>query len=199
MPNAPSMDRLTGQLNHLPGIILKLGLSVAGSQKALNLEYVRSLTTLVGLIRATSAPGKPGDAAEMAAIKDVLQAIAPPRYMFTETTLDFSADLAESLDVAGSASLGLGIQAVAISAAVSAGYGYDYRAAARITTRLHAYPVGADAFQKLLDRAKELDASKLALPERSQVEQALWDEVKSLQTALASKAPAAPANPGGGN
>ena len=47
------MDRLTGQLNFLPSIIGKMGLSIAEAQKEFNADYVTNVAKLLGLISRT--------------------------------------------------------------------------------------------------------------------------------------------------
>lgn len=101
LPEIPSMsaDRLTSQLYHLPAIIGRLGLSVANAQRALNADYTENVKELAGVI-GTIVPAATPES--RVAIEALLKQLAPSRYQFTETTLDFSADLSESLDVAGS-------------------------------------------------------------------------------------------------
>jgi len=85
--------------------------------------------------------------AEQTALKDfpeevraLIKALAPSRYQFSETKLDFSADLSQTLNVGGGLSLGVGMAAVSVNASFSLAYGFDYRAATRINTVLHAIP-----------------------------------------------------------
>jgi len=180
------MDRLTGQLYHLPSIIGRLGLSIAAAQKAFNADYVDSVSTLMGLIERTLGEAKDDDdkKAKAEAVMSLLEALAPSRYQFTETTIDFSADLAETFDVAGSAALGFGAKAITVNAAYSMGFGYDYRAAARITSKIHAYPPNAEMAKTLLERAAEIDKQKLDLPELSEVEKKIWDSTAAIYNAL---------------
>ncbi|MEY2631402.1 MAG: hypothetical protein RIR00_56 [Pseudomonadota bacterium] len=113
---------------------------------------------------------------------NLLVQTAPPRYQFSETTFDFSADLTESLKAGVSGGGKLGIGAVAVNAELSVGYGYDYRAAARITCKLHALPVGANMVEALIKRVGEIDQQKLTnLPDATEARK----ELISLQTKLA--------------
>ena len=181
-----------GQLYHLPTIIGSLGISVANAQKELNADYIESVKKLMGLIERTighEVPDESEDAkAERAkkaqAVQQLLESLAPSRYQFTETTLDFSADLAETTDVAVSAGAGFGFHAVTVNAAFSLGYGYDYRAAARVTTKLHALPVGEKMGPALLSRAADIDKAKLSLPQLSKVEKDIWDQTAHIYNAL---------------
>ena len=59
----------------------------------------------------------------------------------------------------------MGTKAVALNAAMAVGFGYDYRAAARITCKLHALPAGKDITSELLTRVGTIDSTPLpALP-----------------------------------
>jgi hypothetical protein len=159
MARKPTMDRLTSQLNFLPGIIGQMGASIANSQKLLNADFMDNVVKLMGLIEHAVAPAAKASEAtpasppatgsgtaagsgpataetdqRLAAIFDIVKALSPSRYQFTQTTLDFSADLAETKDVTASAGLGVGLAAVTVNAGLTLGFGYDYRSAARITT-----------------------------------------------------------------
>lgn len=186
-PN-PQLDRLTGQLYHLPTIVGRLGISIAEAQKELNLDYVNSVARLMALIKDTIG-GK--DAVESAAMEKLLEALAPARYQFTETTIDFSADLSESVRVGAQAGASLGVGAVMVNAAMTLGYAHDYRASARITSVLHARPAGGDPeFPKaLLERKKEIDKQALALPALPAVDANLQDQVGKVYAALTAKKP----------
>ena len=187
MAKKPSMDRLTGQLYHLPFIIGQMGLSIANAQKAFNVDYVENIQKLLGLIDRTlgEPPDNVGpDDPRVAVVKQLIESLAPSRYQFTEATLDFSADLAETLDVAGQAGLGFGTAAITVNAAMSIGYGYDYRAAARITAKLHAMPASPETAKALVARAGEIHKDKLDLPALSTVEKDIWDGVGAVYGSL---------------
>ena len=205
MAEKPAMDRLTGQLYHLPFIIGQMGLSIANAQKAFNVDYVENVSKLMALIERTlghkpaaagggaAGGGGAGGAAagsaaptdeQLAAVKALLEALAPSRYQFTEATLDFSADLAETLDIGAQAGLGFGTPAITVNAAFSLGYGYDYRAAARVTAKMHAIPANAETAKALLARAAEIDKDKLALPQLTKVEKEIWDGVTGIYNSL---------------
>ena len=118
LPEIPQMsaDRLTSQLYHLPAIIGRLGLSVANAQSALNADYTENVKELISIVKEIIPKTKPEARTEM---ESLIKQLAPSRYQFTETTLDFSADLSEAVDVAGSIGLGAGFGAVVINAGVS--------------------------------------------------------------------------------
>jgi len=180
------MDRLTSQLHHLPSIIGRLGISIAEAQKEFNSDYMDNIKTLMGVIKETiGSIGGDGATADekVAVLKSILEALAPSRYQFTETTIEFSADLAETLDVGGSVAVGAGMQAITVNAAFSLGYGYDYRAAARIKSVIHAFN-NPETNKALLQRAKEIDETKITLPERSEVEDEIWGSVKEVFASL---------------
>jgi len=96
---------------------------------------------------------------KLAAVKMLLEAMAPSRYQYTESTLDFSADLAESFDLGVDAAFGAGLSGVTVSAGLALSFGYDYRAAARMTAKIHAIHPNATMTEKLLARAKEVDTN----------------------------------------
>jgi len=173
-------DRLTGQLMHLPRIIRDLGLSIAEAQKALNRDFVGNVGRLLEMIQQ-NLPDRSAQGAD--AMVELLKALAPSRYQFTETTIEFSADLSESREVVAGGAVAVNMRAVAVSAAVSMAYGYDYRAAARIRSVLHAMPVGAALADKLIERAQEIVLDEnfaKALPARTTIDTQLGDGVKAL-------------------
>lgn len=190
-----SMDRLTGQLNFLPAIIGKMGLSIAEAQKEFNADYVTNVAKLVALISRTlpkaqnavdaeSAPQAEDVDQRVTAVWELLKSIAPPRYQFTETTIEFRADLAETKDVNVQAGLGAGMYGVTVNAGLTLGFGYDYRSAAQITAVIHAREAGMSLADALLARAKEIDATQLDLPSLSAVEKDQWDATANIVNAL---------------
>ena len=187
MMTAPVMDRLTGQLYHLPGIIAKLGISVANGQKALNAEYLNSIKMIMSMINETLGGVDAATEAKVGMVKDLLKELAPSRYQFTETTLEFSADLSERKSSQMQAALGGGFAGVTLSVGYAQAFGYDYRAAARITTVLHAIPANEAVFGPLLERAKDIDTTKLELGTKTEIEQETFDGIANITKALASK------------
>ena len=194
-------DRLTGQLYHLPAIVGRLGISIATAQKALNVEYLDSLQRLLRLVKDTvghasvpvdpnSKNDKPEDALA-AGVLALVRELAPSRYQFTETTIDFSADLAETLSKTVAGGIGAGFGAIVVNAAFSRGFRYDYRAAARITSVLHAIPASAELRTALLSRAKEIRDDKLGLPGVKEIDATMTNQVGSIINALfaAAKVP----------
>ena len=180
----PRLDRLTSQLYHLPAIIGRLGVSIAEAQKELNLDYVTNVGRLMEMMKDTL--GKSADPDKQDALRALLEALAPPRFQFTETTIEFSADLSETLRAGAQAGASVGTAALMVNAAFTLGFGYDYRAAARVKSVLHAMPAGGDpGFPKaLLDRAKEVDPGKLGLPDRTDLDKELYDRVSKVYDAL---------------
>ena len=136
---ANQASRLVNDLSYLPAILGRMGLSVAEAQDELNHGYVQAVADLVKLL-AAFVPKSDIPAQLDPQIATLLLQLAPSRYQFSETTFDFSADLAESFNAGASGELRLGTKAVALNAAMAVGFGYDYRAAARITCKLHALP-----------------------------------------------------------
>ena len=173
MPTQAS--RLVNDISYLPAILGRMGLSIAEAQDELNQGYVQAVAELVKLLGGIPKPEatKPGETTPPPPsidpqIATLLLQLAPSRYQFSETTFDFSADLAESFSAAASGALRLGTKAVALNAAMSVGFGYDYRAAARITCKLHALPAGKDITSELLSRLATIDQTPLdKLPDAS--------------------------------
>jgi hypothetical protein len=182
----PAADRLTGQLYHLPEIVGRLGLSIANAQKALNVDYLDDIKRLLEILKSTWNANPDSARADeyRENLQFLLRALAPSRYQFTETTIDFSADLSETMNLAFSASLGAGFGAIVVNAGLSIGFGYDYRAAARITSVLHVIPADKDMTDKLLSRAEALRADKLNLPPRSEVEATYTNQVSDIMNSL---------------
>lgn len=197
MPTQAS--RLVNDISYLPAILGRMGLSIAEAQDELNQGYVQAVAELVKLLGGIPKPEapKPGETTPPPPsidpqIATLLLQLAPSRYQFSETTFDFSADLAESFSAAASGALRLGTKAVALNAAMSVGFGYDYRAAARITCKLHALPAGKDITSELLTRLATIDQTPLdklpdASPARTETTKLLGDLAKSLQQPLAKE------------
>jgi hypothetical protein len=120
-------------------------------------------------------------------VLELIKAIGPSRYQYSETTLKVRIDLSRSLDVTGSLGVGAGFGAVTVNAALTVGYAYDYQAAAECTTVLHAVPTNETVLVALLNRAKEIGAQPLALPARSAADDKLIEQLKTLSAALAPK------------
>ena len=91
-------SELLQDLRQIPNIIGALGLAVAESQKHFDEEYLRGIERLVALARRHDT----GDEV----IRFLLQAAAPSRYQFTETSLAVKLDLAQSKDSALQGGLG---------------------------------------------------------------------------------------------
>ena len=212
-----SDNTIPDQLSSVATIIGELGANIAEAQKRLDANYIQNLTLLLGHFSTASAgsaavakaeealkaaletkdPAKIKTAEEALAaakaptlppgILDLIKAIGPSRYQFTETTLKVRIDLSRSLDIVGSIGVGAGFGAVAVNAALTVGYAYDYQAAAECTTVLHAVPTNETVLKTLLDRAKEVDGQKLTLPARSAADDKLVEQLKTLSTALKSK------------
>ena len=187
MSKEPAMDRLTSQLYHLPSIIGRLGLNIANAQRALNADYVENVKKFVVLIQKYLGGEDAGAKEKAEALRSLLESLAPSRYQFTEATIDFSADLAETFDMTAAGAVGFGTQAITVNAAFSLGYGYDYRAAARITANLHAIASDPGMTKSLLKRADDIHKEKITMPKLTQIEQELWDSVGEIYSALTNK------------
>ncbi len=190
-------SRLVQDLSNVPSIVGSLGLAVAEAQKTFNLDYLDNIERLLGLIKAlldakdeTGAEIDLGEHAEF--VKAMLLQLAPSRYQFTETTLDVTMDLAQTLDVGKTAGFSAGIGAIALNASVTVGFGYDYRAAAHVKSVLHAIPSDQAAFNSLLGRAKDLDAQTLQLPPGATVDTDIANSAVGITSKMVGKSVAAP-------
>lgn len=172
-------SELLQDLRQIPNIIGALGLAVAESQKHFDEEYLRGIERLVALARTHDT----GDEV----IRFLLQAAAPSRYQFTETSLAVKLDLAQSRDSASQGGLGFGFAGAVISGAYAANSAQDYRAGAEVRVTLHAVLPGDNqaAFVALLDRVKQSTSPPVTLPTLrpadEKVHQALAAAVKALK------------------
>ncbi len=180
----PVMDRLTGQLYHLPGIIGNLGISIANAQKALNSDYIRNVQLIIEMINKMLENQSEDADDRLAMIKELLKQLAPSRYQFTETTLEFYADLAERKSKNLQVALGGGFAGVTLSAGYARSFGYDYRAAARVTSVLHAMPANPESFQSLIDRADKIGIKAEDMPEKYEIEAEIFNGLATITEAL---------------
>jgi len=190
-------SKLVQDLSNVPSIVGSLGLAIAEAQKAFNLDYLNNIERLLALIKSLlDAKDETGAAVDLGEheefVKTMLMQLAPSRYQFTETTLDVTMDLAQTLDVGASAGFSAGIGAIALNASVTVGFGYDYRAAAHVKSVLHAIPADQAAFKSLLSRAKELDAQTLALPPGAAVDSEIVSSAVKLTSTMVGKSIAPP-------
>ena len=178
------VSRLIEDLGTLPEIIGGLGLSIAQAQKQLNADFVENVERLLDMIGKTlGTAGTTPDQATRDSIEKLLTALAPSRYQFSETTIEFCADISERMQKQTSAAVSFG-KAVMLNAAFSKAFGYDYRAAARITSVLHAVQVGADMADDLLKRAEEVGKAPPSLPPATTLDTKLFEGVNGVYNAL---------------
>mgnify|MGYP000488252879 CR=1 FL=1 len=110
-------DRMTSQLMYLPAIIGRMGINIAEAQKALNTDYIETLHKVFNILREYShADDETIDEEARAQLEKLLPALAPSRYQFTEATIDFSADLAETTDLGLNANIGMGLGGITVGA-----------------------------------------------------------------------------------
>ena len=182
---------LMNDLSKVPNIVGGLGLAIAAAQKAFNLDYLCNLEGVVGLIQmllaGKGADGKdlnPEQAQRLAdarpAIADMIKALAPSRYQYTETTLSVRLDLAQTKSVDLAAGLGVGYGGIAVNASLAVGYRYDYRAAAECKTIINAIPADPQMLQVLIERADKLSQKSLELPPRTEVDQRIIDQARTV-------------------
>ncbi len=186
-----SADRLTSQLVEVADVVGDLGRNIAAAQKLMNKDYIESLKALMRMSADTLGDGA-NETERAQFMMDLLKALAPNRYQYTETVVDFSADLAESKQRSTMVGGGATFKMLQVNAAMTMGYGHEYRASARITATIHAYadPHFAD---QLLARAAEVISKERELPLATPLDQEIYDGVKEVWQAL--EVPAAPAVP----
>ena len=207
---------LIADLSKVPNIVGGLGLAIAAAQKAFNLDYLEGLERVVAMTQLLLA-GKGADGKDLTdvqaqrlaearpAIADMIKALAPSRYQYTETTLSVRLDLAQTKSVDVSVGLGVGYGAIAVNASLAVGYRYDYRAAAECRTVIHAIPADPQMLQVLIERATQLSEKALELPPRTEVDQRIIDQARTVFEKIVDAkppdvktSPATPARTGGG-
>ena len=181
-------SRLIEDLGNLPEIIAALGLGIAEAQKQLNKDFVDNIGRLLQMIGETlGTAGTAPDPGTVEAMSKLLVALAPSRYQFTETTIQFYADVAERMQRQTEVAFSFG-KAVMLNAGFSKAFGYDYRAAAKITSVLQAREVGAEMSKELLARAATINDTPLKLPDASTLDKALFEAVSGVYKSLTTKA-----------
>ena len=195
-------SKLVEDLTKIPNIIGGLGLSIAAAQKAFNLDYMNNIERLLAMAFILGSKKKVNaqkklekmDAAEgqvvddnKALFQELMRTAAPSRYQYTETTLSVKLDLAQTIDVGGSAGLGVGYGGIALNGSLSMAYGSDYRAAAEVKTSIHAIPSDATTMTTLLGQADKLSSKVLELPKRSDVEDEIINAPRTILEKLLTK------------
>ena len=79
-----------------------------------------------------------------------------------------------------SAGLGVGYGGIAVNASLAVGYRYDYRAAAECKTIISAIPADPQMLQVLIERADKLSAKAIELPPRTEVDQRIIDQARTV-------------------
>lgn len=188
-----STSQLINDLGAVPKIVADLGLGIAEAQKAMNLSYLEGVERLIAATKMVfDAKDKEDKTVETpeemkAALLEVLKALAPTRYQFTETTLSVKLDLSQRVTGAGSAELGANLGAVVVNAGMTLGFGYDYRGAAELTTVIHASAPGFDLANTLLERAKDIKGKALELPKLAETDKAQIDAAARIFEKLTGK------------
>lgn len=184
-------SKLVRDLNSVPAIVGALGLNIAEAQKAFNLDYMDNLERLLGLIKSMLNPTPAGGGGQalpvdehIEFIQNLLTQLAPSRYQFTETTLNVKMDLAQTMDLGGSAEFSATFGAVAVNAALTVGFGYDYRAAAEVRAVLHAIPPSKEVMSALMNRAATLDNRVLDLPAGAQIDKEIVEKSHAILSKL---------------
>ncbi len=165
------MSIFTRELGDVARTVGTLGLEIAHAQNALNTAYLSGLERLLEMLRGFAKAAPAGGAVpqvpgiDPTLLQELVRALAPTRYQYTETTLTVHMDLAQSLQIGAAIGVGVPLGGVIVNAGLTLGFGYDYRAAAEIRTVIHAAPASETVFERLLERAKETDQKPIELPE----------------------------------
>lgn len=193
------MNQNAGDLFHslhtVSNLLSELALSVAAAQSQLDADYVRNLKDylrMVSQLRGRSAGAAPGLTAPE--LLTLLQATAPARHQFTETTVEVRADLQMStlseLGVSGEFGGRAGIFAVAVNAAYTRRSAYDHRAAATIRSVIHSVPASPGVMEKLLSSAASSAPATLPSPARYRELTEIFDGLLKTLPAPQSQTPA---------
>jgi hypothetical protein len=180
-------SKLIDDLSTLPAIVANLGLSIAAAQKAFNLTYLESVEQVIRMAQATLGEGQIADSAFSEEFTKLLKLVAPAHYQYTETELEFRADVAQTLNATVGVGLGVNVGAMTLNASVAVGFGYDYRAAARVKTVIHAVRPDQSVMNSLLDRADKLSAKDISLPEQAEVDKEIMNSLNSIFKTLTDK------------
>lgn len=179
-----SADRLTSQLVEVADVIGDLGRNIAAAQKLMNKDYVENVKALMQVAAETIGDEASGEARAQF-MMELLKSIVPSRYRYTETTIDFSADLAESKQRSTMIGGGATFKMLQVNAAMTMGYGHEYRASARITATIHAYtdPHFAD---QLLARAADVRSDVSQLPQPTALDQEIRESTAEIWQLIAA-------------
>lgn len=193
-----STSQLINDLGAVPRIVADLGLGIAEAQKAMNLGYLEGIERLIAatkmVLDAKKDDGTALDTPEemKTTLLEVLKALAPTRYQFTETTLSVKLDLSQRITGSASAVVGGNLGAVVVNAGMTLGFGYDYRGAAELTTVIHASPPAFDLATSLQERAKAITDKARELPKLAETDKAQIDAAARIFEKLSGGAPKQP-------
>ncbi len=174
-------SKVMDDLSQVPAIVASLGQAIAESQKEFDINYLKGIANLAAIAKAF-ADGTAGVSTDL--LNHLLSTAAPPRYQFTETTLNVKLDLAQSTDLAVQAGIGFGFAGVVVNAGFALGFSQDFRAGAEVTTQIHAVLPQDNklVFDALLNRAKDL--TPVALPAPATMDAKVFDAMKDAAKAI---------------
>ncbi|MEM7583729.1 MAG: hypothetical protein AAF560_10150 [Acidobacteriota bacterium] len=161
----PKVQEYFDSLQSVAKLVGDLALNIAEAQTRLDEDYLKTLSGFAKVLKQVVADQDLSNEQFIAFFKS----LAPARYQFTETTVQVRADLQMAGGSEFQAAAELGYKTPVLAATVNASYvkrsAYDYRAAANISTVLHAVPPDLDVLHTLLSRVDVL--APLELPEAS--------------------------------
>ena len=183
-------SELIQDLSTLPSIVGNLGLSIATAQKEFNLNYLKAVEKIIAMARSMLGDERAKTSEFSEQITGLLKTLAPAHYQYTETELEFRADLAQTLNASIGAGVGANVGAVVVNASVAVGFGYDYRAAAKVRTIIHAVPADKTIMTSLLDRADKLSAQGITPPPQKDLDSKIIETMEGIYQTLTGNPPA---------
>src|SRR6185369_8799906 len=98
--------------------------------------------------------------------------------------LDVKLDLAQSVEIGGSAGLGGGIGAVMVNASFSLAFAQEYRGSAECRTVIHPDSRSGAVSDAMVARVKDLDQKTPVLTDAPPIDNKIYDSLKSLRDSL---------------
>ncbi len=176
-------SQLVKDVSTIAGVVGNIGLSIANAQKLFNIDYLEAVERLAKVLQGVPAKSEGDEDRNQAidAFVNAIKAIAPPRYQYTETELEFRADLSQSKQRAYEAGLSGSIKAVTLKASIAGTFGQEYNAAAKIRTTIHALSDQTDLIGQIPAREQRVDLPQNSVEMNDKLLEAAVNLGKSLK------------------